>query len=239
MKNDQLLRDLGKAYAVQANDYLREKFASQMELGELGTFSSSASSWIAARAFATIFENAGPEEAEKFLQQLLSNLGANIRLQRIPAMVKTTASVIPTKTKASQPEPEPEPEPASEPEAPKQPEPPPAPKDPQQCVCKMEKGECKACLEKVSQSYRNLAADLLVYMKEMARKTEGMVKDCPRCATRYSDQALASIARDGIPQFANEPPELLEQVFQALVQFAGAIGVTEIPETQRVMNGGK
>src|SRR6266404_6475155 len=194
MKNDQLLRDLGKAYAVQANDYLREKFASHMELGELGAFSSSAASWIAARAFATIFENAGPEEAEQFLQQMLSSLGANIRLQRIPAMVKTTPSFIATKkpplpqTKSeSDPAPQPAPQPESQP-APQEP-PPQAAVSREDCSCKLEKGECKACPEKIAAAYRDFAGYLITYIKTVAEKTKGIVKDCPSCAIRYSDQA--------------------------------------------------
>lgn len=235
MKNDQLLRDLGKAYAIQASDFLREKFGSQMELGELGIFYSSASAWMAARAFAVMFEKSGHEEAEKFLQQTLSNLGANIRLQKIPAMVKTTASVIPTQAKPSEPE---QPSGAKESDA----QPPPASAaapateiKPPSCSCKLEKGECKACPEKIAAAYRDFAGYLITYVKTVAEKTGAMLKDCPSCVIRYSDQALASIAKDGIPAFKGESPELQEQVFHALLQFASAIGVTEMPMTEKVV----
>jgi hypothetical protein len=87
----------------------------------------------------------------------------------------------------------------------------------------------------VTQAYKNLCVTMLGMMKMTAQRAKDLLETCPACAVMYSDQALANIATHGVPQFEGEPQELANQVFQALLQLAGQLGVTQIPLTEAVL----
>lgn len=230
MKNEMALRDLGRAFANEANEFLLEKYGSQVELGELSAFYAAGSSWMVAKAFALLFRKAGPQEAEAFLRNVLSGISASVRLQKIPVMVNAQATLELTEGEAVLEEPEAQP-------------PPPAAAAPAateeltlNCGCKLKNGACAECAAKTASRYRDLADYLLVYMKTMAEKTQELGKDCPACAAQYSDIAISAIAHDA-SWTKKEPKELVEQMLGALIQVAqGVFGVTELPLTEKVLD---
>lgn len=230
MKNEMALRDLGRAFANEANEFLLEKYGSQVELGELAAFYAAGSSWMVAKAFALLFRKAGSQEAEAFLRQVLSGISASVRLQKIPVMVNAQATLELTEGEAVLEEPE------AQPPLPAAAAPAATEELTLNCGCKLKNGGCGECATKTTAKYKDLADYLLVYMKTMAEKTQELGKDCPACASQYSDVAIAAVAHAILPK--NEPKELVEQMLGALIQVAqGVFGVTELPLTQKMLDG--
>lgn len=248
MKNEQIYRDLGRAYASQSTEFLKQKGQGEAGIEELGVFYGSASAAMLALQFSFAYRMSGPKAAEDFLKQTLASLSAGIRLQKIPAMVKVEASVVPTEQRtegaapavvaavpAAIPAAQLAAVPAATPEAAAEATPEGPVNAPVECRC-VGTPDCKVCGPRVTQAYKNLCVTMLSMLKMVGQRTKDLVEACPACAIMYSDQALAHIAEHGVPQFEGEPQELANQVFGMAVELAGQIGVTGIPLTQAILN---
>jgi hypothetical protein len=221
MINDQLLKDLGRAYAESGLEFLDTKLARDPEISETAAFYGYSGAWMLAKAFATIFQES-PELAEAFLRQALSGVAAAVRLQKVKAIVNIEMSVDLLEETVAKPESQHEP-----PAAP--------PSKPKGCACKLKNGECDDCLAKLARIYSSIGVFLLSYVKEMSEKTQALSKDCPTCALKYSDQAISLVVQTGIPELEKESPQMEGQVLEGIVQFAHALGVTDFSMTQKAM----
>lgn len=222
MINDQLLKDLGRAYADGGAAFLGAKIGTnpadglKSMVGTIGGFYGYSGAWMLAKAFALIFEES-PELAEAFLRQALSGVAVAVRLQKVKAIVNIEMSVDLLEETVAQPESQPQP---------------PAPQ-PKGCACKLKNGECDDCLAKLARIYSSIGVFLMSYVKEMSEKTQQLSKDCPTCALKYSDQAIALVIQTGIPELEKESPEARTQVLQGIVQFAAALGINQFPATEK------
>lgn len=219
MINDQLLKDLGRAYAEDGLAFLKGKLARDPEISETAALYGYSGAWMLAKSFATIFQES-PELAEAFLRQTLSGMAAAVRLQKVKAIVNIEMSVDLLEEAVAKPEPETQPPPLPQPK-------------PKGCSCKLKNGECDDCLAKLARIYSDIGVFLLSYVKEMSAKTQDLAKDCPTCALKYSDQAVALVVQTGIPELEKEDPNIRTQVLQGIVQFASALGIENFPATAK------
>lgn len=219
MPNDQMFRELGKAYAQGALQHLMEKVGGkEVSLSELLLFQISAVSWLAASGFGLAVEKAGMDEAERFLALMMAGTSACIRLKGAPVLVSFQAEMKPV-----------------EEELPHQPAPPAADTPTASyttCSCPLVDGECESCQKMLKLSYLGLATYLVNYLKDMEGRTKAIEGFCKPCGAKYADQILADLARDGIsPGLSAEPEPLKQQAIAISLQTIAAFGLSDAPLT--------
>lgn len=220
--NEQALKDLGRAHAGQAAEFLKGKLGRDLAPGEVETFVSYSSSWMAARVFGQLFLES-PEMAESFLRQTLINLATAVRFQKVNAMVDIQVSIdlIEEETVAKAEEPVPVKKMVNV----------------IGCGCVLKNGTCEPCVAKLAGIYAEVAVFLHKYVKEMSKQTQSLLQDCEICAHRYSDRAVAMVVQEGVKELEGENAGVQNQVFQGIAQFAAALGITEFPVTTKAFEG--
>lgn len=215
MPNEQMFRELGKAYAQDAIRHLMEKVGGkEVSLEQLLQFQVSAVSWLAAAGFGQAIEKGGLDQAERFLSLMMSGTSACIRLKGAPVLVSFEAKMDPVEEEMP-PAPAPAPTVAAA-----------------ACTCKIVDGECTSCPKELAESYVEFTTYLVGYLKEMGTWSGSIDRFCKPCGANYVDGVLAEIAKAGISaSLSAEPEPLRQQAVAIALQTVRAFNLTDAPLT--------